>query len=366
MIGVTGSAGKTTTKEAIARVLSRKFNVFKSQGNLNNHFGLPLQLLCLQWEHDVAVVEMGMSRAGEISALAAMARPQVGVVTNVAPVHLDFFDSVAGIASAKYELIAALPPEGVAVLNADDAYVSKFGENFGGKVVTYGLSPSSMVRAENIETHGLRGSSFDLVIASRLWGRVNLPLIGRHNIRNVLAAAAVAWLHDVSPGEITAGANSLTPPAQRGEVLQIRGATIINDCYNSNPAALSSMVEALSALPAARRLVVAGEMLELGPAAAQLHRDCGRKMAEHNIDRVLGVRGLAREIVHGASAAGVAAEFVESPEEAGAWLLRELVAGDAVLLKASRGVKLEKALEILQVEPGNGGRSDGVAGGLQG
>ncbi len=347
VIGVTGSAGKTTTKEAVAHLLAQRFNVFKSQGNLNNHFGLPLQLLRLQPEHDIAVLEMGMSHAGEISALAAMARPQVGVVTNVSAVHLDFFDSIEGIARAKYELIAALPADGVAVLNADDEYVSKFGEGFAGKVSTYGLSPAATVHAQSIESRGLSGSSFELVIEGRSWGRVDLPLIGAHNIRNVLAAATVAWLRGLSPAEIAEGIAGLAPPQQRGEALQVRGATIINDCYNSNPAALNSMVEALSTVPASRRLVVAGEMLELGPAGAQLHRDCGMIMAARKVDCVLGVRGLAREIVAGAVAAGVRGEFVETPEAAGAWLTRELRAGDAVLLKASRGVKLEKALEIL-------------------
>ncbi len=347
VVGVTGSAGKTTTKEAVAHLLEQRFNVFKSQGNLNNHFGLPLQLLRLQPEHDIAVLEMGMSHAGEISALAAMACPQVGVVTNVSAVHLDFFDSIEGIARAKYELIAALPVDGVAVLNADDEYVSKFDEGFAGKVAFYGLSPAATVHAQNIESRGFSGSSFDLVIEGRPWGRVDLPLIGAHNIRNVLAAATVAWLRGLSPAEIAQGIAGLTPPQQRGETLQVRGATVINDCYNSNPAALNSMVEALSTVPAIRRLVVAGEMLELGPAGTQLHRDCGTIMAERKVDCVLGVRGLAREIVAGASAAGVRGEFVETPEAAGGWLSRELRAGDAVLLKASRGVRLEKALEIL-------------------
>ncbi len=165
LVGVTGSAGKTTTKEAIAHVLGARFRVLKSEGNFNNHFGLPLMLLKLEPEHDVAVIEMGMSHAGEIRALAKIAQPEIGVVTNVAPVHLEFFDSLAGIARAKYELIESLPASGTAVLNADDEYVSQFGRDFKGKVITYGTRATADVRAENVQTRGAEGSEFDVVIA---------------------------------------------------------------------------------------------------------------------------------------------------------------------------------------------------------
>src|SRR5215471_3606459 len=165
LIGVTGSAGKTTTKEAIAHVLGAKHRVLKSEGNFNNHFGLPLMLLKLEPEHDLAVIEMGMSHAGEIRALAKIAQPEIGVVTNVAPVHLEFFDSIAGIARAKYELVESLPSTGTAVLNADDEYVSQFGRNFHGRVVMYGLRATSDIRAENIESRGAEGSTFDVIAA---------------------------------------------------------------------------------------------------------------------------------------------------------------------------------------------------------
>src|SRR5271154_5330591 len=166
LVGVTGSAGKTTTKEAIAHVLATRFRVLKSEGNFNNHFGLPLMLLKLEAKHDIAVIEMGMSHAGEIAALAKIAEPEIGVVTNVAPVHLEFFESLAGIARAKYELIEALPGDGTAVLNGDDEYVSQFGRDFRGKVVLYGLKASADVRAENIQPLGVEGSSFDVVAGS--------------------------------------------------------------------------------------------------------------------------------------------------------------------------------------------------------
>ncbi len=191
VVGVTGSTGKTTTKDAIAHVLSSRLNVLKSAGNLNNHFGLPLQLLRLEREHEIAVIEMGMSHAGEIRALASLAQPDIGVVTNVAPVHLEFFDSLASIARAKYELIAALPRGGTAILNADDEYVSQFGRDFHGKVVTYGIRKPADVRAENIERRGLLGSGFDVVTNGHR-ARASIALVGEHNVLNSLAAIAVA------------------------------------------------------------------------------------------------------------------------------------------------------------------------------
>src|ERR1700733_12084304 len=190
LVGVTGSAGKTTTKEAIAHVLATRFRVLKSEGNFNNHFGLPLMLLKLEPEHDVAVIEMGMSHAGEIRALAKIAQPEIGVVTNVAPVHLQFFESIAGIARAKYELIEALPATGTAVLNADDEYVSQFGRDFRGKVITYGTSAAADVRSENVQTRGADGSEFDVVVGS-CREKATLHLVGEHNILNALAAIAV-------------------------------------------------------------------------------------------------------------------------------------------------------------------------------
>ncbi len=348
LIGVTGSTGKTTTKEAIAHILSPRYRVLKSEGNFNNHFGLPLMLLKLQPEHEVAVIELGMSHAGEIAALAKIAQPEIGVVTNVAPVHLEFFASLADIARAKYELIASLPAGGTAALNADDEYVSQFGRDFHGNVVTYGLRAPAGVRAENIEACGRHGSAFDVVVEGYR-ERATLPLLGTHNIYNALAAVAVALERDITPSEAVRALASLPPPDKRGQVVQLDNITVINDCYNSNPKALDAMVEALAAMPAKRRIVVAGEMLELGPSGEELHRQSGRHISEKKIDVLVGVRGLARQMVEGALRAGMRAEFVATPEEAGQWLAREARSGDVVLLKASRGVKLERALETWEV-----------------
>lgn len=366
VIAVTGSAGKTTTKETIARLLATRYNVLKSEGNLNNHFGLPLQLLRLEPDHDMAVVELGMNHAGEITVLAHLAQPDLGVVTNVAPVHLGFFRSVAEIARAKLELIRALGPDATAVLNADDEYVSKFGADFLGRVVTYGLRNPADVRAEALEQRGVLGSAFDLVVGSSR-ERVEFPLIGRHNVYNALAAVAVALQYKIELPDAVTALQAMMPADKRGQVLQLAGATVINDCYNSNPKALDAMIEALAGMTPGvwlggksgqqpgRRILVAGEMLELGAAGEELHRRCGQHAAERKLDVVLGVRGTARAIVEGVRAAATAAkapairaDFVDSPEQAGEWLAREVRPGDVVLLKASRGVRLEKALELWQ------------------
>jgi UDP-N-acetylmuramoyl-tripeptide--D-alanyl-D-alanine ligase len=325
--------------------------VLKSEGNFNNHFGLPLMLLKLEPEHDMAVIEMGMSHAGEIRALAKIAQPEIGVVTNVAAVHLEFFDSLAGIARAKYELVESLPSGGTAVLNADDEYVSQFGRDFKGKVVMYGTRATADVRAEKIQSKGANGAEFDVVIGS-VREHASLPLLGEHNVLNALAAVAVGLERGLKAAEAVGALATLTPADKRGQVLQVGNITAINDCYNSNPKALEAMVDALAAMAGRRRIVVAGEMLELGPAAEEMHRRAGRHIAERKIDLLVGVRGLAKAMVEAAKQAGSLAEFVTTPEEAGAWLARETQDGDVVLLKASRGVQLEKALETWKTQRG--------------
>jgi len=345
LIGVTGSAGKTTTKEAVATVLGSRFNVLKSAGNLNNHFGLPLQLLKLEPEHEVAVIEMGMNHAGEIRALAKIAEPNWAVVSNVAPVHLEFFpEGIAGIAKAKYELVEALPADGIAVLNADDTYVSQFGRGMGERAVLYGLSDEASVRAEQVVDAGLDGVRFTAVVGAER-AEASLRTLGRHNVSNALAAIAVGLKSGMTLPECVAAVAELSAGDRRGEILNWHGATVINDSYNSNPKALDAMVDALMSVAAKRHIVVAGEMLELGPEAAELHAACGRRMAERGASVVVGVRGHAKELVaavkeHG----GAEAVFVESAEAAGKWMRENLRDGDVVLLKASRGVKLEQAL----------------------
>jgi UDP-N-acetylmuramoyl-tripeptide--D-alanyl-D-alanine ligase len=347
VIGVTGSAGKTTTKEAVAQVLGRKFRVLKSAANLNNAFGVPLQLLRLEREHEVAVIEMGMNHAGEIAALARIAEPNWAVVSNVAPVHMEFFpDGLPAIARAKYELVQALPADGIAVLNADDLYVKQFGRGMEGRVVYYGTGAESQIRAVNIEEVGIEGVRFDVVVAG-VCERVHLSLMGRHNVLNALAAIAAGAQSGMSLKECADAVAGLRPADKRGELLKWRGATLINDCYNSNPRALDAMVDALVATPGERHIVIAGEMLELGPESEALHAANGQRMATRRVDAVVGVRGAAKSLVDAAKQGGVEAIFVETAEEAGAWLKSHVRAGDIVLLKASRGVRLERALADL-------------------
>ncbi|HEY0785929.1 MAG TPA: UDP-N-acetylmuramoyl-tripeptide--D-alanyl-D-alanine ligase [Acidobacteriaceae bacterium] len=346
VIGITGSAGKTTTKEAVAAVLSSRYRVLKSEGNLNNHFGVPLQLLRLEPADRFAVIEMGMSHAGDIALLTRLAAPQWGVVTNVGHAHGEnFADGIEGIARAKHELIAGLAADAVAFLNSDDPRVDAF-ETAGARVVRFGRSPRAAVRAEQVDEAGAEGLQL-LVCAGGEQSRVRLQLLGAHNVSNALAAIAVGLEAGVPLAEAGAALARMAPGNKRGEVLLLRGAKVINDCYNSNPEALQAMIGTLAAQPAERRILVAGEMLELGPAASELHAACGRAAAAAGLDQVIGVRGLAAQLVEAAREAGVPAAFMETPEQAGAWLARELRPGDAVLLKASRGVRLERALTLL-------------------
>jgi UDP-N-acetylmuramoyl-tripeptide--D-alanyl-D-alanine ligase len=354
VIGVTGSAGKTTTKEAVAQVLGARFKVLKSHGNLNNAFGLPLQLLKLEREHEVAVIEMGMNHAGEIAALAKIAEPNWAVVSNVAPVHMEFFpDGLVGIARAKHELVEAIPADGVAVLNSDDPYVKEFGRGMGQRAIYYGFSKDADVRAIDVVEMGADGVGFTAESKGKRVS-VRLRLLGRHNVPNALAAIAVGLRSGMSLRACAVAVSELRAGDKRGEVLEWHGATIINDSYNSNPRALDAMVDALMAMPGQRHIVVAGEMLELGRDAELLHSACGQRMGERGVSVVVGVRGAADAIVRGAQERGVNAEFGKDADEAGEWLRRNVRARDVVLLKASRGVRLERALAALTSEEGRG------------
>jgi UDP-N-acetylmuramoyl-tripeptide--D-alanyl-D-alanine ligase len=353
LAAVTGSAGKTTTKEILAALLAARFRVLKSEGNLNNEYGLPLQLLRLEEEDEAAVVELGMSHAGELKRLAEIARPDVGVVTRVAPVHLEFFASVDEIALAKRELIEGLTGrESVAVLNADDSRVARFAQDAPGRVVTFGVAGSGDFRAENIQDRGLNGSEFDFLGPGGR-ARLRLPLAGRHNISNALGALAAASVWGVGAAEAREIFPKLEATGMRGRVLQYdAGFTVINDCYNSNPVALAAMVELLTNTPAeGRHILAAGEMLELGPASAELHREAGRAAAATGkLGWIIGVQGDAENFVRGAIEAGHPAgraKFCASSAEAGELVGNLMERGDVLLVKGSRGVKMEFIVEAL-------------------
>jgi len=353
LAAVTGSAGKTTTKEILASLLASRFRVLKSEGNLNNEFGLPLQLLRLEDTDEAAVVELGMSHAGELRLLAKIAQPNVGVVTRVAPVHLEFFTSVDEIALAKRELIEGLTGrDSVAVLNADDERVARFAQVAPGRILTYGVAAGADFRAENINDRGIEGTEFDFLGPG---GRVRLalPLAGRHNVSNALAALAAASVWGVGASEAREVFPTLQATGMRGRVLHYGGGfSVINDCYNSNPVALAAMIDLLGHTPASgRRILAAGEMLELGPASAELHREAGRAAAEPGkLDWIIGVQGDAENFIRGAIDAGHPANrakfFATSADAAG--FVADLAAqGDVLLMKGSRGVKMERIVEAL-------------------
>ncbi|MDR3750597.1 MAG: UDP-N-acetylmuramoyl-tripeptide--D-alanyl-D-alanine ligase, partial [Terracidiphilus sp.] len=319
VVAITGSAGKTTTKEAVAAALGAKFHVLKSQGNLNNAFGLPLQLLRLEPEHEIAVVEMGMNHAGEIAALARITAPDWGLVTNVGSAHIEnFAEGQAGIARAKFELVAALPSSGVAFLNCDDPYVSQFGRDFPGRAVYFGTGPCADPRLLEVKESP---SGLHLRVRSgEQEKRLTLHMLGTHNASNALAGLAVALEAGVDLDAAVAALASLTAGDKRGQAIEIAGATILNDSYNSNPEALRSMIRSLAAQPARRRILVAGEMLEMGEHGPALHAACGTAAAEAGIDLVAGVHGNAQHLAQAACAGGVASLFLPDAEAAGRWL----------------------------------------------
>jgi len=343
VVAVTGSAGKTTTKDAIAHLLASRMKTGKTVGNFNNHVGLPLSILRLPDDCRVAVLEIGMNHAGEIRKLAGVAAPDIGVVTNVGYAHVENFDSIDGVARAKRELIEALPPKGTAVLNADDARVAAFGEAYRGRVITFGFGESADVRAVAVEPSAI-GTRFRLASG----GEFETALRGRHGVENVLAALAVARSLGIEPAELSEAVRTLRPSTMRGERIMRNGITIWNDCYNSNPEAARAMLELLRDTPARRRIAVLGEMLELGRWTGPLHQEIGRYVAACGVDVLVGIRGAAHQLVDAAVEAGLpasAAYFFPEPTEAGDYLQTLAREGDAILFKGSRGTRVEEALE---------------------
>jgi UDP-N-acetylmuramoyl-tripeptide--D-alanyl-D-alanine ligase len=339
VIGVTGSAGKTTTKDVIAEMLATGIKTAKTEGNLNNHVGVPLSLLRLDESARVAVIEMGMNHSGEIRHLAAIAKPDVGVVTNVGYAHMEAFESIEEIAAAKRELIESLPNEGTAVLNADDPRVKAMAR---GRTLLYGLAADAHVRGKDLEesAHGMRFR----VGATQF----ETSLSGRHSVSNVLAGLAVAQVYGIGPEQLVDAVKNLQPGKMRGERFDHRGILVLNDCYNSNPDAVRAILDVLRDTPARRRIAVLGEMLELGHWAEPLHRDVGNYAVGQGIDVLVGIRGAAWSLVDAAKLAGLsagAALFFDDPADAGRAVRSIAQPGDAILFKGSRGVHVEKALE---------------------
>jgi UDP-N-acetylmuramoyl-tripeptide--D-alanyl-D-alanine ligase len=376
VVAVTGSAGKTTMKDLIAHCLGEAGNVLKSSGNLNTCYGMPLVLARMiiggakPSDYDFAVLEMGMSSFGEIARLVSIAPPEVGVVGNVGTAHLEFFGSQQRIARAKAEMVDGVKPGGVAVLNADDPLVIGMRERRDDiAIISFGVSANASVTARDINMVPGGGSRFVLKTPDGE-AEVKMPLIGRYNVYNALTAAAVASYFGFSPEQIASRLATSEPSKMRGELIRFaNGVTVIDDSYNSNPQALLQSVRAMldvansrasdsgGSVASGRRIVVAGEMLELGDQGPDLHRKSGREIAAMGVDVLIGTRGLASELVAGAvEASGNASRltsFCETPEEAAELLVAGAVPGDVILVKGSRGVRMEKVVERLKAAFGS-------------
>lgn len=356
VVAITGSAGKTTTKETIAEFLGAKFaRVTRNKGNLNNHLGLPLSLLELRHGADVAVMELGMNHAGEIRVLVNIAEPEVRVWTNVGDAHLGHFASREAIADAKAEILDNARPGDVLVCNADDALVMARAQSFAGKRVTFGITSEADVRGEAVEDLGLDGTRLRLQTPYGT-ARVHVPLLGRGNVSNVLAAAAVATHLGVSLDAIVDRAAQLRPAPRRGAVLRLAGGiTVVDDSYNSSPSALMRTLEVIAREPrATRKAAVLGEMLELGAFAEPLHRECGRAAAAAHLDRLITVGGdAARALADEAVQAGMqpaAVTWRSSSAEAAEDILAWIGEGALVLVKGSRGVRTDLVVDRITQE----------------
>jgi UDP-N-acetylmuramoyl-tripeptide--D-alanyl-D-alanine ligase len=355
VVAITGSAGKTTTKELTAELLSAKYTVFRNRGNLNNHIGLPLSLLELRSRPDVAVVELGMNHAGEIRTLVGIAEPDVRVWTNVGDAHAGFFASADAIADAKAEILDQAKPGDLLVANADDERIRARAGRFAGRTRTFGISDGADYRASDVRHRGLDGMAATLTTPSgRL--QVETPLLGTGNLLNLLAAAAVAMELGVPAGTIAERAALLKPAARRGELLRLPGGiTLIDDSYNSSPAALKLSLETVSAATgSARKIAVLGEMLELGEHADRLHAECGRAAAGAGLDLLIAVGGdAARRLADAARAAGMDASavlHVPASAEAADLAQRKVRPGDLVLVKGSRGIRTDLVVDRLKAE----------------
>jgi UDP-N-acetylmuramoyl-tripeptide--D-alanyl-D-alanine ligase len=352
VVAITGSVGKTTTKDVTAAFLELRYRVMRSAGNRNNHIGLPLSLLELDERTEVAVVELGMNHVGEIRRLVGIAEPDVRVWTNVAEVHLEFFPSVDAIADAKAEVLEGATSRTVLVANADDPRVMARVRAFPGRLVTFGTSEGAAVRASAIEDRGIDGTSarVDTAVGSR---RIDVPLLGAGNVRNVLAAVAVATELGVPLDQIAERARTLGASAHRGEVIRLgRGIVVIDDAYNSNPSALRAALAVVAGERRfARRVAVLGEMLELGSGSVALHEACGRAAAAAGLARLVTVGGEpARRMGLAAIDAGMAASAVThaaTSAEAAAVASALVRPGDLVLVKGSRGIRTEAVVERL-------------------
>ncbi len=368
VVAVTGSNGKTTTKEMIAAILAQDHEVLSSEGNKNNQIGVPLTLLRLASRHRAAVVEMGISQIGEMRTLAQIAQPQVGVITNIGPTHLETLGSIEGVAQAKGELLEVLPPEkGVAILNRDDPFCESLWRKASCQRVTFSLSPGAHVRGMDLAVTEGSATAFRLVVQSEVMGlvpglrhrpfdpitdiEIRLPMLGTHNVANAVAASAAAVVLGCGLDQVKQALEAFPPVAMRSQLLHGYGAAILNDAYNANPASMQAALLVLEQFETdGERIAVLGDMLELGAAEHQAHREVGERMAQIPAGRLIAVGPRARLIAEGALSSGMSRERVSICQTTGeaVEVLRGLVKrGDVVLVKGSRGMHLERVIEGL-------------------
>lgn len=353
VIGITGSIGKTSTKEFTFDLLSRKYKMIKSEGNFNNHLGVPLSLLKLTDEHEVAVLEMAMSAPGEIRALTCIAPPDIAVITNIKPVHLQFFKSIEDIALAKREILEGTKKDGTAVLNKDDSLITEIAMDWKGKKLFYGLSEDCDIRARNIRKMGWEGMSFDLIYG-QAEEHVHFPFLYESHLYNLLASTAVGYTLSVPFEDILTQIKSLKPFSMRGTIVHLKNnINLIDDSYNSNPAALESALKGLSDLPAKRKIAVLGDMLELGEKEVEYHLQAGKHVAQSGWDLLVTIGPLSRHMVEGALSAGMREDRTfsfEDSEQAAAQIWSLLQEGDLVLVKGSRKIESDKIVEELKMK----------------
>jgi len=349
VVAVTGSVGKTTTKDMTAHILSQRFEVLKTEENYNNEIGVPLTALQLEPSHQAAVFEIAMRGPGEIAYLARIVRPTIGVVTNVGVTHIERLGSAQAIAAAKAELLQEMGPDSVAILNADDEHSACLRGAAKGKVLTFGIERPADVTARDVSMGEMAASEFRIA-AGKEQAPIRLRVPGRHNVLNALAAAAAALEAGASIEDVRKGLEGVTLGKHRLQVLKsARGFTILDDCYNANPASMVAALEVLGQIRADRHMAVVGDMLELGPHAAEMHRDVGRDAATHGLALLVAVGDHAHHLREGALS-GMTPEQVilaSDVEQCADIILQGARPGDAVLVKASRAMALERVVEKL-------------------
>lgn len=347
IVAITGSNGKTTTKDITAHVLSSRYHVLKTQANFNNEIGLPQTLLSLNERHQVAVVEMGMRGKGEIELLAGIAKPTIGIVTNVGETHMELLGSLENIAQAKSELITALPKDGLAILNSDNNFVAAMKDKAKCGTVTFGINDASDIKAENITISGTTTGFSCICPQGRFVAMI--PLVGQHNVYNALAAVAVGLELGLTLDEIAEGLKAVSLTRMRQSIEKYGEYTIINDAYNASPMSMAAAIDTLVEIAPHRRIAVLGDMLELGHISQEAHRRIGRKLASQGIEFVITLGELSKHTARAAREYGVK-EVISclKHEEVQTALNRLLKPGDTVLLKGSRGMKMEKILEMFK------------------